>query len=393
MRIAVAGAGIAGTTIAWQLAGQGKHVTLFEQAPQCGPVGAGILLQPSGQFVLQQLGLLDAVRSSSPAIKSLHAQHQTGGTLVQLAYQKAAPEFHALGVLRGTLFQLLFEKCVSAGVEIREGNKIARYDQSENEVTLTTEDGQSTEPFDLLIVADGSRSRLREQSGLMKSAYEYPDAALWTIGKYSGASGCLLQIVGRCGRLIGMLPVGEGQCSFFWGLKRTEEPMTRTAGVEAWKQQVADFYPPAEEAVAHVTSMDEVMYGTYRDVRMKRVTTGRVAFIGDAAHASSPHLGQGMNLALEDATCLAALLEQHDDYATAFAAYESSRRNKTAFYSALTGLLTPYFQTPNRVLQFGRDLALPIMPHLPYIGRQMALTLSGVKTGWLSARLPSDPSH
>lgn len=383
MNIAVVGSGIAGTTVAWQLAARGHSVTLFEQAGKCGPVGAGILLQPSGQAVLARLGVLDEVILKTAKITNLLAQHRSGRTLVHLPYDKVSGELFGLGVLRSHIFQVLFDRCTTAGVTVREGQLIASYAATDVGVELIGEDGVKKGRFDLMIAADGSRSRLREHSGLTRSIREYPDAAFWTIGPYSGPQDRLLQIVGRCGRLMGMLPVGDGRCSFFWGLKKMEEPHVRASGLDAWKRQVVEFFPSAEEAIAEIESFEEVTYATYRNSRMRRVTQGRVAFIGDAAHATSPHLGQGLNLALVDAAVLAEQLLLHQDYRAAFAAYEKSRRSTTGFYSDLTGMLTPFFQTSNRMLQFGRDVSLPVMPHLPYVGKQMVYTMAGLKTGWL----------
>jgi len=384
MRIAVAGCGIAGSLAAWQLAEQGHQVTLFEQAPKSGPVGAGILLQPSGQRILQRVGLLETVVDQSARIDSLHAQHRSGSTLVHLPYQHISNDLFGLGVLRSLIFQLLFERCQAAGVDICEGTTVVEYTQSAPKVSPLDSAGRSLGEFDLLVVADGSRSRLRQCSGLTKSIQEYPDAAMWTVGPYSGPQDCLLQIVGRCGRLVGMLPVGNGRCSFFWGLKKSDEPQTRSAGVDSWKRQVADFFPAAEECVADIKSMDEVTYATCRNARMSRMTQGRVVFVGDAAHGTSPHLGQGLNLALEDSMCLAGVIKEQDDWSSALAAYERSRKPTTQFYSHLTGMLTPYFQTSNRILQLGRDAALPLMPRIPWIGSQMVYTMAGLKTGWLT---------
>lgn len=383
MNIAVVGSGIAGTTVAWQLAAQGHSVSLFEQAAKCGPVGAGILLQPSGQAVLAKLGILDEVSLKTSKISNLLAQHRSGRTLVHLPYEKVSGELFGLGVLRSHIFQILFDRCAGEGVEICEGELITSYVTTEAGVELISKDGDTKGVFDLLIAADGSRSRLREHSGLTRSIREYPDAAFWTIGPYSGPQDRLLQIVGRCGRLMGMLPVGDGRCSFFWGLKKTEEPQVRAAGLDSWKRQVIEFFPSAEEAISEIKSLEEVTYATYRNSRMRRVTQGRVAFIGDAAHATSPHLGQGLNLALVDAMVLAEQMSFHPDYRAAFSAYENSRQSTIGYYSVLTRMLTPFFQTSNRVLQFGRDVSLPVMPHLPYVGKQMVYTMAGLKTGWL----------
>lgn len=385
MKVAVAGAGIAGTTIAWQLADQGHDVTLFEQAAKCGPVGAGILLQPSGQAILSKLGLLEQIVECSPRIERLHARHQSGSTLVNVPYEKVSAELFGLGVLRSDLFGLLHNRCVDAGVAIREGHRITRYDQSENDVEVATSQAVIADKFELLIAADGSNSQLRRHSGLTKSIREYPDAALWTIGPFTGDRKQLLQVVGRCGRLIGMLPIGDDQCSFFWGLK-SEEAAVRQRGVKAWQTEVEKFYPPAAEAVSEVKAMDELMFASYRSVQLRSVIDHRVAFIGDAAHATSPHLGQGLNLALEDAYVLSEELRRCDDFRTAFANYRRARASTSSFYCRLTGTLTPFFQTSNRIMQFGRDLSLPVMPSLPFIGKQMVLTMAGLKTGWLTSR-------
>ncbi|MCR9198013.1 MAG: FAD-dependent monooxygenase [Planctomycetaceae bacterium] len=382
MKVAVVGCGIAGATVAWQLSERGHQVTVFEQAQKCGPVGAGILLQPSGQRVLRQLGLLEAVIDQSARIDSLHARHRTGSTLVKLQYSRLSPTLTGYGVRRSLLFDLLLQRCRASGVRICEGQRIESAVQHSGGVQLSMGEGQ-TDPFELVVAADGSRSSLRRQLGQTERITEYADAALWTLGPYDGDPSCLLQVAGRCGRLIGMLPVGDGQCSFFWGLKKTEERELRSRGIEYWKQQVADFFPAASSIIAPLTSLEGVPFATYRTITMRTMACERIVFAGDAGHPTSPHLGQGLNLALEDATALVAAVDRTSDPAAAIAAFDQQRRRKTRFYTQLTGLLTPFFQTSSRVLQLGRDLTLPVMPHLPYVGRQMVLTMAGLKSGWL----------
>ncbi|HAD58362.1 MAG TPA: FAD-dependent monooxygenase [Planctomycetaceae bacterium] len=384
MQIAVAGAGIAGSTAAWRLQQAGHHVTLFEQAEKCHPVGAGIMLQPSGQAVLHELGLLDDVVRDSSRIGRLHAKHQNGRTLVDLQYQRLSCQACARGVRRSVIFRLLFKRCQNEGVRIMENTRLLNISQDGNVVHVV--DGVSNRhgPFDLLIAADGSASTLRQASGIPTRIKEYQDAALWVVGPWSGDETCLQQLVGRDGRLVGILPVGGGECSFFWGLRKSEEKATREAGLQQWQAQVAEFCPAASEIVGQLQSMDDVIFSSYRNARMSRVIDRRVVWIGDSAHATSPHLGQGLNLALQDSLALVRALQSSEDIDSALADYESARSSTTAFYGRLTGWLTPFFQTPNRLLQFGRDLALPVMPRLPWIGTQMLLTMAGMKTGWLA---------
>lgn len=383
MKIAVVGCGIAGATSAFLLAEYGHDVTLIEQAAQCGPVGAGILLQPAGQVILDQLGLLEATKETSATIGSLHAQHRTGRTLVHLDYQRLRNNCHGLGVHRGELFERLFDRCLGEGVTVREGISVHAYKQGDHTVQLLNTSGEKLGEFDLVVAADGSRSRLRTHSGLVRKIVEYPYAALWLTGPWSGDDTRLLQIIDPSGRLVGVLPIGNGRASFFWGLWQRERDAVFDSGVNSWKDQVADFFADAAEITAPVASMNEVTYATYRNVEMRSHVDGRMVFIGDAAHAMSPHLGQGTNLALVDALCLSQQIADTDDIHAALSAYNTSRRRLVNYYSRLTALLTPYFQTDNRLLQFGRDLALPVMPKLPFVGREMLRTLAGEKQGWL----------
>ena len=383
MQVGIAGCGIAGATVAALLAEQGHGVTVFEQAARCGPVGAGILLQPAGQGVLRGLGLLDGIARSSARIERLHARHRGGGTLVDLRYGRLREGCHGLGVHRGALFEALLARCRAAGVRIREGARADAYGTDGRSASLLAGGEALDGAFDLVIAADGSRSRLAASSGLIRSTIEYGDAAMWTVGPWSGDASVLQQIVGRTGRLVGILPIGGGRASFFWGTAPGEPERLRARGLDAWRAEVEAFCAEAAGIVAPLTSLDEVTLATYRSVRLRAVTDGRVAFIGDAAHAMSPHLGQGTSLALEDAVALADALASKATIPDALAAYEAARRRTTAFYSRLTASLTPFFQTRSRALQLGRDLALPMMPRVPIVGREMLRTLAGEKRGWL----------
>jgi 2-polyprenyl-6-methoxyphenol hydroxylase-like FAD-dependent oxidoreductase len=106
-----------------------------------------------------------------------------------------------------------------------------------------------------------------------------------------------------------------------------------------------------------------------------------VVLLGDAAHAMSPHLGQGANLALMDTECLAASLQATDDFREAFRRYAHLRHAPIRYYSLLSRLLTPFFQSDLALLGHGRDLALPVMTRIPPLRRQMLLTVTGLKTG------------
>src|SRR5262245_65354779 len=106
-RVAVVGFGIAGAATAVFLARSGHAVTLLERAKHVGPVGAGLLLQPAGQAVLRQMGLLDAILVGGAAVEELHAVRKDAGTVVRLRYREFDGGLCAYGVNRGALFTVL----------------------------------------------------------------------------------------------------------------------------------------------------------------------------------------------------------------------------------------------------------------------------------------------
>lgn len=385
MKIGVVGSGIAGSCAAWLLRKQGHQVHLFEQAAEFRPVGAGILLQPSGQRALQLLGLPVEAECKAARIQALHATHRSGRTLVRLDYRRVHPHLFGLGIRRSELFNALLQRCRQAGVQLHAGCRIEGYTRVQEGIRLVQAASQADFTFDCVVAADGSGSALRHRSNLRPTVHHYADAAFWTVGPWDGATDVLHQLVDRSGRLVGILPLGAGKCSFFWGLKRSTVDEVQAQGIDRWKQQVVDLWPLAESIVHPIRDFSELTFAGYRHVRLRPPSEERIVFIGDAAHATSPHLGQGTGLALEDAVTLSQALQTHGkDVDAAFAQYRQKRQSKVRFYSQLTATLTPFFQTSSRLLQTGRNLALPLMSRLPFIGSQMVLTMAGLKRGWLT---------
>src|SRR4051812_1093268 len=105
-RVAVAGLGTAGASVALLLARQGHDVTVFEQTPALKPVGAGVLLQPSGQRALSAMGLLESVIAHAEPIERLIAFKSSGKLLDDLAYGELSPDCLAYGLHRADLFNV-----------------------------------------------------------------------------------------------------------------------------------------------------------------------------------------------------------------------------------------------------------------------------------------------
>ncbi len=387
-RVAVVGFGVAGATTAHLLAQAGHAVDLFERAPQVHPVGAGVLLQPSGQMVLRRLGLLDDVIAHAEPVAELDVRFDRGGSLIRMPFAVIAPGCQAYGLHRGDLFTVLHKTILADGVRIHLGHEIRSFRRtSPSDVTLTDVQGQAYGPFDFVVAADGSRSTLRGCGPLKCRILEYPYGACWIIGRAEAVRGKLHQVVSGTRKLLGILPMGEGRCSLFYGLPCARHDETWKRGFAAWRDEVLALSPLAEELLNGVRGFEDVCFTSYRHIAMKRWHCDEAVFIGDAAHAMSPHLGQGINLALLDAWHLAAALAETRSPQQAFRAYVERRRTHLRYYAIVTALLSPFFQSDGFLLGWGRDVALPLMTRLPWLRRQMALTMGGIKGGFLKGAI------
>ncbi|EDY17337.1 monooxygenase FAD-binding [Chthoniobacter flavus Ellin428] len=382
LRIGICGFGVAGGALAVMLARDGHQVTLLERAPKVGPVGAGFLLQPSGQQILAQLGLFETVARRSARIERLEAFTETGRQLTDLRYGRLARGMCAYGVQRGVLFSVLHEAAAAAGVTITLAAEIAGVVETETDVRVRDVAGREFGPFDLIVGSDGSRSWLR--TWLNPSANgrrEYIHGALWGSGRLDSPHDALHQVARSARQLLGLLPIGEGRVAFFWGLRCDALDPLRQRGYASFREEVAALCPRALPVVDELGSFEQLSFAGYLHALPRRVHSRRVVLTGDAAHAMSPHLGQGANLALLDAECLARLLAQ-GPLDEALPRYALERRAHSRYLALLSQMLSPFFQSDSRLLGWGRDLALPLLCAEPWMRRQMELSVAGLKRGF-----------
>jgi 2-polyprenyl-6-methoxyphenol hydroxylase-like FAD-dependent oxidoreductase len=163
------------------------------------------------------------------------------------------------------------------------------------------------------------------------------------------------------------------------------------AGLQAWKDTALALNPACAELLAHITHMEQLTWARYHDVVMPRYHTPGQAdctvVIGDAAHATSPQLGQGTNLALLDPVALAQCLSSAKDMPSALAAYTQVRRGHLHFYSQASRMLTPLFQSDLTLLPWLRDVFLATSAGWPVLKGVNLQTLVGVRKGWLGGQL------
>ncbi len=385
LRIAIIGCGTAGPAAAVLLSRQGHEVVLFERADECKAVGAGFLLQPSGMVVLKELGILEDVLAHAAKVDRLHVLDAGGDTLLDLHYHEIGQASFGAGLHRPVLLHHLLKAMDSAGVDVRWGWEIEEVSRAENRWQIRSSDGKECAGFDLLIVADGARSKLRDLAGTRGVNRGYPWGAHWFIGTNDGIfpENELYQVVNGTRKLAGFLATGrdldggEPLVSLFWSIRIEDDAAWRSRPLDEWKQEILALCPKSAGLLAQIASWDQVLTARYGDVRMRRWHGDDIVVLGDAAHAMSPQLGQGVNLALADASCLAACLARHP-LPQALARYQRRRRFALRYYQLATRWLTPWFQSDYEWLTPVRRMFFRISGRIRPARLLMTLSMAGL---------------
>lgn len=392
LRVGIIGCGTAGAASALFLARAGHAVQVFEAVAQPGPVGAGIMLQPTGQAVLGQLGLLDGIARQGARVDHLHCVTVGGKTILDLHYADVDARLHGYGLHRGALFDALFQAVrVQSGVRLHLGVSIARMVTDHGRWMIDAL-GQRHGPFDLAVVADGAGSHLQDDAPLPRKVSVYPWGALWWVAPDPQQlfRDQLFQVVQSAHTMMGLLPTGLSPhnpevpaVSLFWSMHGDRVADFRTADIARWKKRVVQLVPRAEFVIDGVQRADQLLFARYRDVVMPRWHNANTLWMGDAAHAMSPQLGQGANLALVDAATLVDCLTGANNLPAALLAYTRARKNHLQFYQWATRGLTPFFQSDSVLLGWLRDVAMPLGARVPWVRRKMVKSMVGAEQNWL----------
>lgn len=401
---AIIGAGTAGLATAILLAREGHHVTIFEQVDKLSPVGAGLLLQPAGLAVFEHLGVLDQALKLGAKVTGLEGQLPNKRLLVNSHYHQAGNNLYGLGIHRATLCHVLTEKLAeyASHVTWRMSHNIEKIEEQPNEIRLfgTHQQHNFDDCFDAVLIANGARSQLRPKAWV-KVDQAYPWGAAWTIVPecLSLNPEILHQFYDRSKIMMGVLPTGaiptapqQRLSSVFWSLPTSQlQSFLKTDESEQnWLQQISKRWPEVakwlKQLLLDEQNQPQWLSAQYRDVVMSKFGQGRIGVIGDAAHAMSPQLGQGANMALLDAWAFSQSLQaaqknQQIDWSILWQHYHQLRRSSTQFYQFLSRLLTPLYQSDHWWAGSIRDLTFPWMYQIPYFRKEMAITISGLKTG------------
>nr|AIA14020.1 FAD binding domain protein [uncultured bacterium] len=378
--IAVAGAGPAGLAAALSLHRDGHRVRIYERFETARPIGSGLMLQPTGQAVLASLGLWDKMRAlGAPIDRLVGHDARSGRVVLEMRYAALAGIGRGLGVHRTALFNVLHDAVVEAGIPIETGRVVTGTDGGRLLFGQTIEG-----PFDLVVDALGASSPLRRQLPDATEPRQLAFGAVWgTVPWVDGFDhAALMQRYVGASVMIGVLPIGRQMperpalAAFFWSLRVKDHAALITQGFDAWRERVRALWPETAPHLDALGSFESLTLARYAHQTLPVPFGDRLVAIGDAAHSTSPQLGQGANMALLDARALTLALRE-PDLGAALVRYAKLRRSHVRVYQALSLTLTPFYQSDSRWLPVLRDVLVPIATTVPPLPQFLAALVAG----------------
>jgi 2-polyprenyl-6-methoxyphenol hydroxylase-like FAD-dependent oxidoreductase len=325
----IAGAGFAGLTAACALAQRGWSVRVHERGERLRTTGAGIYIYENGLRVLEAVGACDeAIAGANPAHR--REVRDEGDRLISVHHWDAS--VRAFSIVRQRVINALTAAASRAGVEIVTGSAVAGA-RANGELLLA--DGRRL-AADLVVAADGSNSRVRDCLGLLAQRRLLPDGAIRlliekteaertseegskTVEYWSGSRRLLYTPCSDTDVYIALTMLDSD-------LSARRVPLDRAE----WTRS----FPRLGPLIARLD--DDARYDRFEVIRLKRWSAGKVALIGDAAHALPPNLGQGGGFAMMNALSLAVYLDRHADVADALARWEREERPRTEHIQRLS---------------------------------------------------------
>ncbi len=338
-RALIIGAGIAGPVAAMFLQRAGWEVNVFEARP--GPAaeeGAFLNLAPNGVNVLGLLGIdVEAAADGFP-LSGMTMRNAAGRVIGTVDGREELARFGARSVVvkRAELHRALTGAAEQAGVPITYGKRLTGIEQTTDGVTATFADG-SVAHGDVLLGCDGIHSRTRRLILPHAPAPEYTgivDCGAFVRPNPPLAPTPNMQMVFGRKAFFGYLVRPDGEtyvfCNIAWPEKPTREELAAISG-EEWRRRLralAEGEPAPIPAIVAAIEGDVGKWPIYDIPSLPTWHQGRVCLLGDAAHATSPHVGQGASTALEDAAELARCLRDVPDPARAFVVFEELRKER-----------------------------------------------------------------
>jgi 2-polyprenyl-6-methoxyphenol hydroxylase-like FAD-dependent oxidoreductase len=327
----IAGAGFAGLAAACALAQRGWSVRVHERGERLRTTGAGIYIYENGLRVLTAVGAYDEAVKGAPFAHTREVRDDRN-RVISVHHWKGSRVF---SIVRQRVIDALAAAAQRAGVEIVTGS-VAVGASADGELMLAN--GRRLKA-DLIIGADGSNSAVRDALGLLaKRKYLVDGATRLLIAKTEqerlASDGATTIEYWSGTRRVLYTPCSESDIYIaLTMLDRDEVARATPVRKDAWKA----WFPHLEPLINRFG--EQGRYDRFDLIRLRRWSAGRVAIIGDAAHALPPNIGQGAGCAMMNALSLAVYLERNVDVPAALETWERNERPITEHTQRISYLL------------------------------------------------------
>lgn len=334
LRAIIVGGGMGGLAAANALIQKGLDVTVYEQAPELGEVGAGVFIYPNSLRLMERMGFKEALAKVGAKVGEGSTYRRMDGSAVGPIVMADSAGWNGFyGMHRADILEA-FAATLPAGT-VKCGHRGAGFSQTADAATVTFDNGH-TDTADIVIAADGMRSALQpfatepsppEYSGYRAYRGLVERAALdeWAEETH--------QVWMGDGKHFMVFPVRSGTLLNYVGFVPMDEETAESWSAVGDRDELAADFAGWDPAIAHLLTKVESCFwwGLFDRRPLKSWSKGRLTLLGDAAHPMLPHLGQGVNQAIEDGVALSILLQGRasSEVPNVLQAYEHLRKPRT----------------------------------------------------------------
>jgi len=354
VQIAIIGGGIGGLTAALTLRHFGFEPQVFEQAPELFDVGAAIAIWPNAMRVLEHVRLADKILAEAGVMKEIRWLDQHGRLINRVSISEPSEKNPpAVALHRADLQNTLLHALPEASIHL--DHMLVDQKQHADKMIATFANGDTVEA-DFLSGEDGIHSKVRSQflhdGDPINHGYtvwrgispKIPDSIV---------PATAIELHGT-GKRFGLGPVGAGRVGW-WAT-------ANNSSTGDLLELFADFYPPVLELIESTPPDSILKTGAFDRESMRQWGTGRMTLLGDAIHPTTPNLGQGGCLAMEDALVLARCFEKYGAVEAALRDYERCRYPRTTAVSRYSRYYGAVGQWENIFARAFRRTAFSLVP-------------------------------